>query len=638
MRKTILFQALISVCLHAIGQNDSLFNQASALARDYAYEQSNPLFKQLLNQKLTPLQEGQAHYYLMRGLWSNNQFNQSLAHGDSAIDHFMVLNEHAWTGQTFYTLCMNNLIAGSYDVALIQSQKALDEFTLAQDTAMMIRAKGRRGIVFHDIGEYDEGIRTLEEAHELFKDYSGKNKDILAMIYGITAINYDDRGDSDIAVEYYKKILAFQDELSTNREVIRTYNNMGNSLMKLGNLAEARKYFLLNLKANEEDEFAYGIATVKTNLGTVAYKQGDYQTAEKYLNEAESISYEIRDAEKILDILQQQHFYHERIGEPATSLEYLKKYHHLKDSLYDLDKQRQIALLEKKYETAKKEQQIEVQAAEIAEKSAENQRNVAIIIGLIIGMTLAVGILLLNRNRLLKKQRLLTQEAQIQLKEAQIEAAITSQEKERSRFAKDLHDGFGQMISILNLNLKSLEDDGKDKHEVFETSSRVLEEMYQELKGICFNLMPQTLIKHGITAALNEFAARINAADKLYVETDFFGLETRLTEVQEISLYRISQEWVNNVMKYSDATKVTIQITRDEEEMTLMIEDDGAGFDLNELKSGKGNGWKNMNSRANLINGELEVDTTPGIIGNVLIVNAVTEVSTSNIKSKPSVS
>jgi signal transduction histidine kinase len=617
-----LFLTLTFFYLVSFSQTDSLFQQAKALAEDYAYNQSNPFFERLISESLSPLQTGQAHFYLMRGLWSDNQFDKSLAHGDSALTFFVSINDHNWIGETLYRLCMNNLIAGSYDVALIQSQQALDEFTLAKDTAMMIRAKGRRGIVFHDIGEYDEGIRTLEEAYELFQNYTGKNKDILAMIYGITAINYDDRGDSDIAVEYYKKILAFQDELSTKREVIRTYNNMGNSLMKLGQLNEARKYFLLNLKANEEANFAYGIATVKTNLGTVAYKQGDFATAKTYLNEAEAISYEIRDAEKILDILQQQHFYHERIGEPTTSLEYLKKYHHLKDSLYDLDKQRQIALLEKKYETAKKEQQIEVQAAEIAEKSAENQRNVAMIVGLIIGLVLLGGVLLLNRNRLLKKQRLLLQEAQIQLKEAQIEAAISSQEKERSRFAKDLHDGFGQMISILNLNLKSLEDDGKDKHEVFENSSKVLEEMYQELKGICFNLMPQTLIKHGITAALNEFAARINTTDKLHVETDFFGLEDRLTEVQEISLYRISQEWVNNVMKYSDATKVTIQITRDEEEMTLMIEDDGTGFDLDQLKSGKGNGWKNMTSRANLINGELEIDSTLGIKGNTLIVNA----------------
>ena len=105
-------------------------------------------------------------------------------------------------------------------------------------------------------------------------------------------------------------------------------------------------------------------------------------------------------------------------------------------------------------------------------------------------------------------------------------------------------------------------------------------------------------------------------------------MEERLSEVQEISIYRITQEWVNNLIKYSDASKVTIQLTQDENEITLMIEDNGMGFDLELLKSGTGNGWRNMNSRANLIKGDLEVDTTPGIRGNTMIVNAslITEV------------
>ncbi|MEQ9302272.1 MAG: histidine kinase, partial [Marinoscillum sp.] len=79
------------------------------------------------------------------------------------------------------------------------------------------------------------------------------------------------------------------------------------------------------------------------------------------------------------------------------------------------------------------------------------------------------------------------------------------------------------------------------------------------------------------------------------------------------------------VIKYSDADKVMIQITRDEDEITLLIEDNGTGFDEDLLISGKGNGWKNMNSRANLINGELELDTTVGVKGNTLIVNATLE-------------
>ena len=79
---------------------------------------------------------------------------------------------------------------------------------------------------------------------------------------------------------------------------------------------------------------------------------------------------------------------------------------------------------------------------------------------------------------------------------------------------------------------------------------------------------------------------------------------------------------MNNIIKYSDADQIAIQITKDEDEITLLIEDNGVGFDKKVLLEGKGNGWKNMTSRSNLIHGELELDTTPDLKGTSLILNA----------------
>jgi signal transduction histidine kinase len=133
--------------------------------------------------------------------------------------------------------------------------------------------------------------------------------------------------------------------------------------------------------------------------------------------------------------------------------------------------------------------------------------------------------------------------------------------------------------------------------------------------------MPETLIKQGIVAALREFSYRINRSGKIKVEIDTFGINERLPDLQEISIYRITQEWVNNILKYSEADKINVNLTGDEQEITLLIEDNGNGFDKHKLISGSGNGWKNMNSRANLIKGELELDSTQGVNGNTLILN-----------------
>ena len=205
-------------------------------------------------------------------------------------------------------------------------------------------------------------------------------------------------------------------------------------------------------------------------------------------------------------------------------------------------------------------------------------------------------------------------------------AIVDGQEKERKRFAADLHDGFGQLITSLNLNLKSLESTHPTKLEkrvdAFHTSSSIIDDMYEELKNICFNLMPQTLMSMGVGEALRELADRLNQTQKITLEVSIFDMDERLAEVQEISLYRISQEWISNVIKYSGATNIELQITKDVNEITLLIEDNGDGFDASELEVGKGNGWKNISSRVSLIKGELTLDTNEGKKGTTFIVNA----------------
>jgi signal transduction histidine kinase len=242
-------------------------------------------------------------------------------------------------------------------------------------------------------------------------------------------------------------------------------------------------------------------------------------------------------------------------------------------------------------------------------------------------VVLLVVIGILYRSRLQARARERLEVTRTRAREAQIQAIIDSQEKERNRFARDLHDTFGQLISTLNIHIQDVKEREKitreDRLLVFEESSQILDDMYRELKNVCFDLMPQTLIKSGIAHALREFADRVNHTGKFRVNFGEFGLEERLSDLVEVSLYRITQEWVNNILKYSDAKKIDIQLTRDDREITLTIEDDGMGFAKEKLQFGSGNGWKNIISRANLIHGEVELDTLPDRRGTTLILNAV---------------
>ncbi|MEQ8712950.1 MAG: histidine kinase, partial [Cyclobacteriaceae bacterium] len=397
--------------------------------------------------------------------------------------------------------------------------------------------------------------------------------------------------------------------------------NIGSVKQYKGDYDSALIYIEQSLKIDKEFGDPQAIAAVFNNLGEIAMEGAQYQKAKMYLD---SSLYYSKAAQSIHDI--ENAYYnlfkmYELQSDFEKALDHHINYVAYRDSIFNTERIAAVSELQTKYETEKKEQQIIVQEAQIAEQATQLRLNLIMIVALIVVVILVVVVALLNRSRSKKQQELLLREAQLQLKEAQIESAIASQEQERKRFARDLHDGFGQFISVLNLNLKSLEKGVADPEQIFESSAEVLDQMYRELKGICFNLMPETLIKQGIVNGIKEFSDRINVAGKVSIEVDTFEMGERLEDLQEISLYRITQEWVNNILKYSDATRINIQLTRDESEITLMIEDDGMGFDKSLLTSSKGNGWKNLNSRANLIKGELDLDTTVGIKGSALILN-----------------
>ncbi|MEO9483184.1 MAG: histidine kinase [Ekhidna sp.] len=523
-------------------------------------------------------------------------------------------------------------------------------------------AQKNYGIILYLTGDYENALPAYLRSYDLYDsldDLSG-----LAQLSNEMANYYQKQRAFDKSLQLWAQSAKLSIEVNDLRTLGTSYGMLAAFHWLRKNYKVSDSLYLLCHRIRLEQNDSVGLGYTFLDLADIERRNGNFNQALQFFTESTKIRKAIADNQGVLEnykaiadfYFQTKKFedagqYYEKaingsvqFGYPdlarksmdslsslyAASGNYKKslslkiKAENLEDSLFNLDRSKVISELQTKYDTEKKEKQIALQNAEISEQQAEIQRNQMLLFASIFTILLSIVLAGLQRSRLKKEQLLKLQAAQLQKQEAEINATITSQEKERSRYARDLHDGFGQMISILNLNLKNLSNGAKpdERQKVFDASSEVIDEMYNELKNICFDMMPQTLIKNGIESALSEFVDRINNAGKITVELNTFGLEGRLSETQEISLYRISQEWINNVLKYSDANKVTLQITKDEREITLLIEDNGIGFDKSLLQLGKGNGWKNLNIRTNIIQGTLELETTPNRKGTTLIVNA----------------
>lgn len=314
---------------------------------------------------------------------------------------------------------------------------------------------------------------------------------------------------------------------------------------------------------------------------------------------------------------------YEAAGDFKNSSKYYGLVAAAKDSVYQHANTEALANMQTKYETEKKEQQISLLNSENKLKEATIERNYFLIGGLVSFILLSALGIYLWRYRDQQKQKAVLQEQKERLREAQLGAVIDSQEKERKRFASDLHDGMGQLISALQLNINAIRNNRspETRDNLFENSESILSDIHTEIRNIAFNLMPPVLIKEGLLSGLGELARRINKSDALKVSIVQHDIPQRFNEVCEISLYRVMQELLSNILKYSKATQITVSFTGFDDEIVVTVEDDGDGYDLNKFQNSEGNGWRNINSRLNLIKAAIEFDVVPGRKNNTIIIN-----------------
>jgi len=192
---------------------------------------------------------------------------------------------------------------------------------------------------------------------------------------------------------------------------------------------------------------------------------------------------------------------------------------------------------------------------------------------------------------------------------------LNAEENERKRISGELHDGLGQLFSAVKMNLSALTGslDFKDKHgeEMFNKTMSLVDESCKEVRLISHQMAPNVLLKSGLTAAVRDFISKIDAR-KLKINLETFGLQNRLDQNIETVLYRVIQETVNNVIKHSGANTLDIQLTKDEEGINAMIEDNGKGFDTSSLEKFEGIGLKNIKSRVGYLKGTVDFSSTLG--------------------------
>jgi signal transduction histidine kinase len=348
-------------------------------------------------------------------------------------------------------------------------------------------------------------------------------------------------------------------------------------------------------------------------LARTYYELHDYQKSEYHLLQGMHYARRSESENMLRELLLLGAELKEKQNNLQSSLLYRKEYEKLNAKLLSLDLQQNIQRLEAEFQSSVKEREIAQQKL----LNAKNQLKIAqkdnyIALATFVIVILSVLMLLVylwyrHKQRIADKNLVLLQKE----KEMQVlRAMMDGEETERSRLAKDLHDGVGGLLSATKMHLSILQNDQSfpDIHNHFNHTVSMLDSASHEIRMIAHNLAPELLVKFGLNKALATYFSRLQSPD---FKIDYLkvGEVPRLETNFELLVYRVIQELINNVIKHAHAHYVLVQMSYHEEALSVTVEDNGIGLNPGESE---GLGFSNLKSRLDAVNGYIEIDSSPG--------------------------
>ncbi|MEP6612905.1 MAG: sensor histidine kinase, partial [Mucilaginibacter sp.] len=464
--------------------------------------------------------------------------------------------------------------AESYSLRALALGKKLN------NTTIVINCLHNLANLFSGKKEFDKALKYDEEALPIC--IKEDNKRGLSQIYSSMAHCYEALQQYDKALKYQYDVLALDNFFGDKKQVSDTYANLGELYKDKGDYAQAISWLKKSLPLAVETKYKQGEKNAWMLLSQVYEKSGNYKDA----------------------------------------LAADKKYLQLTQQLINEGNDRQIAQMQTRYETVKKEQRISILNKEnTIQKLSIAGRNKTI--GIIAGLFLLSGIvaaLFFNRHKL--KQKAQQQALLLKQQDTLTKAIVDAEENERKRIASDLHDGVGQLFSAVKMNLSGLFDRitiaREEDRFLAENTLALVDESCKEVRTISHQMMPNMLLRSGIASDLKSFIEKIDS-DSLKVTLEATGFKNKLESNVETMLYRIIQESINNVIKHAKATRLDLVLTRDASGITAKIADNGVGFNVNDRGNFSGIGLKNIATRIEYLKGTIEYISEPGNGTTVLI-------------------
>jgi signal transduction histidine kinase len=444
------------------------------------------------------------------------------------------------------------------------------------DSALLLKIYFHKGGYYNNIGQNDSARYYCERHLQLGQALKASLSMTVATLLNI-GLTYMDDKRPEAALQYYKKALA---EIPEGRQSENRYVIFANIFQ---GEAYAMQHDWKKAIAITEPALARANSFKITHLSDHAHKT-------------------LADA-------------YEALGQYKLANEHRKQYSLLRDSVQRIQKLEMMYDMEVKYRLSEKDKQLaqQVLAIERNESRLKTKNFWIIAISASFILILAIGVLIYRNNyhkQTLQAEKIRNLRQEIQI--ASLQAMVNGEEKERSRIARELHDGIGGTLGAIRTRVSAMVRKYKTAHtnDDFTELMQMLEEASADLRKTAHNLMPEILLQEGLAKASLLFCERLRKGHSLQVNTEIWGKVRRLPGDVELTAYRIIQELMHNILKHAGATQALVQIVFHESQLCITVEDNGRGMPDDSHRNGIG--LRTIRERVKLLNGQIDTVSTPG--------------------------
>lgn len=500
---------------------------------------------------------------------------------------------------------------GNFKEQLGYTLQVKDAIDAVKDSSKMSGLYHNLANCYQNLKQYKKSIEAANYSVYLYSGLKLRN-DYINRVYATLAQSYELSNMNDSALFYYDKAIKESVRLNDKYAEGTIYGYTCNVYANLNRYADMLRAAKKSLSLSAELQSRQMTASSLYNIAYAQFLNNNLSEAKKNIYEAlaiatqDSLKDELKNSYSILSYIAA------RDGDFKTTVWAKKKTDSIQEAFLNEQVIKSTTEMEKKYESEKKDSQLSLQKAKLQRKSSLNY----ILIGS--AATILVISLLSYRNykqkQKLQQQRINELETEKQL--TATEAVLRGEEQERTRLAKDLHDGLGGMLSGIKYSMNTMKGNlimTPENTQAFERSIDMLDSSIKEMRRVAHNMMPEALVKFGLDTALKDFCNDINQSGALEVSYLSIGMDKGVIEqTTAITIYRIVQELINNTMKHAAAKMAIVQVSKTNNDISITVEDDGKGFDPLILKQVKGIGWTNIQSRIDFLKGKLDVQSGAG--------------------------